>query len=95
MSEALSVGWFLVQLPFLLVWMGLRKIGAVPATCWFEGHEWKWVYDDECYRIYRAGNCQRCGEVGDGLIPAEPDYVGKEDSQCVRKIGFEWEFMDG
>lgn len=33
--------------------------------CWIFGHKWKWVTDLEC-KIYLAGECERCGEIGDG-----------------------------
>jgi hypothetical protein len=51
--------------------------------CWWLGHDWKWMYDDRDFHIYKAGNCQRCGEVGDGIEPLIPRYYGDSISEGI------------
>lgn len=55
--------------------------------CKIFGHNWSWFFDDSDYLQFKAGNCQRCGEVGDGLEYSEPNYPAKEDSQGITRKG--------
>jgi hypothetical protein len=58
--------------------------------CRFYGHDWQWIFDDQDARIYRAGNCMRCGELGDGLTPIVPDYPFREMSEGIVIKGFRY-----
>jgi hypothetical protein len=74
-------------IPVWIAWGILDKVGLAPQSCWWHGHKWRWIYDDEDAGIFRAGDCQRCGEIGDGIIAKEPEYDGKEISDGISKKG--------